>query len=946
LTEDSVFLSEVHSLFLRPFLDDAQAKLGRDQVAELFALLGVTEAQLRDETAWVSLRFCENLFEALIAAGEDLGMFDRCGRLAVSPRYAGILRPLFRAVGDPLFAYRQVAQATGRFNKVGLMTLVEARRGFVSLEYRPRPEAPLERGPYVCYARGAQLAALPLMFDVPPAEVDHPICLHKGGACCRYELSWRDYGGRWVSRLALVLGAPAGALTFAALGGHHAAMAIGAALAGVAGWSMARAAELRRQAAAQASDLADTNEALVVSARAHEERFAQLTEAKAEVERKVEERTTEIREVNQKLASTLEEVRSLEQAERNFYANISHDLRTPLTLILAPIDTLLSVVGLDARERRSLETIQRNALQLRRLIDQLLDVEKIQAGRVEITRVPTDLRNLVENIVAKSSGEAAKRRLRIDAGAIEVRPMAIDAGWIDSALMNLVANATRFARTSIRIVARDAPEGAVIDVEDDGPGIAKDELPHIFERFVQAGTPRERRGGSGLGLTIAREAVRLHGGTLTVASEVGKGTVFTLTLPRPLVDDATPAVLLPRAPSAEIPALGTPSPQRTQRVWNGPTPESPLVMVIEDDDELRVFIAETLSARYRVEVASDGEEGLELVRKRRPDAVVSDIAMPRLDGTELCRRLRASPDTGLLPIILVTARRHLDRMVEGFDAGASDYIAKPFHPRELLARLEAHLVARRMLHEMAHRERLVSLGVLAASVAHQVRNPLSALKNTAVALQRKVPMESAPTSTSPSTTAAMFALIAECIERIEKYTQDLLDLSRIERPDGGDFQPAKGLESAVRLLSTKLPPDVKIAVEVDSAVELSGRPGEMNYVFMNLIDNALRAVGSSGRVEVRAARESDDFIFEVADSGPGVPEDRRRWIFEPFATTRSTDGTGLGLYIARKVVMDHGGEISVSTSSLGGALFRVRIPTAAAQRRAEAGGPRTSSAIN
>ncbi len=942
MTEDAVFRSEVHSLFLRPFLDDAQAKLGRDETRTLLARFGVTEEQLRDETAWVSLRFCEELFETLIGAGEDLGMFDRCGRLAVSPQYAGILRPLFRAVGDPLFAYRQVVQATGRFNKVGLWTLVEARRGFVSLEYRPRPEAPLERGPYVCYARGAQLAALPLMFDVPPAEVDHPVCLHKGGAFCRYDLSWRYYGGRWASRLALLLGAPAGAVTFAALGGHHAAMAIGAALASLAGWSIARASELRRQAAAQASDLADTNEALVVSARAHEERFAQLTEAKAEVERKVEERTTEIREVNQKLASTLDDVRSLEQAERNFYANISHDLRTPLTLILAPLDTLLGAAGLDARERRSLETIQRNALQLRRLIDQLLDIEKIQAGRVEIVRVPTDLANLVENIVAKFSGEAAKRQLRIDAGAIEVRPMALDAGWIDSALMNLVANATRFARTTIRIGARDAPEGAVIDVEDDGPGIAKEELPHIFERFVQAGTPRERRGGSGLGLAIAREAVRLHGGTLTVASEVGKGTVFTLTLPRPTVEDATPAVMLARAPSAEIPAMGTPPPLRTQRAWNGPTPDSPLVVVIEDDDELRVFIADILSARYRVEAASDGEEGLGMVRARRPDAVVSDIAMPRLDGIELCRRLRASPDTGLLPIILVTARRHLDRMVEGFDAGASDYIAKPFHPRELLARLEAHLVARRMLHEIAHRERLVSLGVLAASVAHQVRNPLSALKNTAIALQRKIPPEATPDairSTSP-----MFALIAECIERIEKYTQDLLDLSRIERPDGGDFQPAKGLESAVRLLSTKLPPDVKIAVDVDPAVELSGRPGEMNYVFMNLIDNALRAVGSSGRVEVRAGRESDDFIFEVADSGPGVPEDRRRWIFEPFATTRSTDGTGLGLYIARKVVIDHGGDISVSTSSLGGALFRVRIPTAAAQRRV--GTRRGSAAVN
>ena len=744
MTEETVFRSEVHSLFLRPFLDDAQAKLGRAEVRALLAQLSVTEAQLRDETAWVSLQFCEDLFEALIAAGEDLGMFDRCGRLAVSPRYGGTLRPLFRAVGDPLFAYRQVSQATGRFNKVGQMTLLEARRGFVSIEYRPRPEAPTERGPYVCHARCAQLAALPLMFDVPPAEVEHPVCLHEGAPFCRYDLTWRDYGGRRASRWALLLGAPVGAIVFAALGAHHAAVAVGAGLTSLAAWAITRATELRRQAAAQAGDLAETNEALVASARAHEERFAQLTEAKEEVERKVEERTAEIREVNQKLAATLEEVRSLEQAERNFFANVSHDLRTPLTLILAPLDSLLAAAGLTGPERRSLETIQRNAQQLRRLIDQLLDVEKIQAGRTEIVRMPTDLRSLVDNVVEKFSGEAVKRRLRIESAPTEVRPLSIDAGWIDSALMNLVANATRFARTVIRIRARDGADGAVVEVEDDGPGISHEELPHIFERFVQGGTARERRGGTGLGLAIAREAVRLHGGVLTVASELGKGTVFTLTLPRVAADDATPAMILARAPTAEIPALSMSAPQRTQRSWRGPTPDSPLVAVIEDDDELRVFIAETLSSCYRVEVASDGEEGLALVRSRRPDAVVSDIAMPKLEGTELCRRLRASPDTALVPIVLVTARRQIERIVEGFDAGASDYIAKPFHPRELLARLEAHLVARRMLHQMAHRERLVSLGLLAASVAHQVRNPLSALKNTTVALQRKVAPEAMP----------------------------------------------------------------------------------------------------------------------------------------------------------------------------------------------------------
>jgi signal transduction histidine kinase len=922
LTEADVFRSEVHSLFLRPFIDDAQAKLGGEAVASLLAGLGVTEQQLRDETAWVSLRFCEDFFEALLAAGEDPGMFDRCGRLAVSPRYGGILRPLFRAVGDPLFAYRQVSQATGRFNKVGEMSLRQARPGFVSIEYRPHPDAPRERGGHVCRARGAQLAALPLMFDVPPAEIDHPACLHRGAEVCRYELRWKEYGTRVASRLALAAGLPVGVAAVATFGARGGLLALGGALGSLLGWSLARVSELRRHVAGQAFALGETKEALVVSARAHEERFAQLTDAKAEVERKVEDRTTEIREVNQRLAATLDEVRALEQAERNFFANISHDLRTPLTLILAPLDDLLASADLGQADRRSLETIRRNAQQLRRLIDQLLDVEKIQAGRVVLARTLTDVRSLIDNLVEKFSGEAAKRKLRIEPIVADLRPLAIDAGWIDSALMNLVANATRFARATIRIRAEEAADAVVIHVEDDGPGIAEDALPHIFDRFVQAGSQRERRGGSGLGLAIAREAVRLHDGALTVASQPGKGTVFTMTLPRPALESGVPAAPLIRSPSSEIPAPPPSVPERTRRSWSGPSAESPLVVVVEDDDELRVFIAETLGARYRVETAADGEEGLALIRARRPDAVVSDVAMPKMDGDELCRRLRADTETRMIPILLVTARRQVERVLEGFTAGANDYITKPFHPRELLARLEAHLLVRRLLREMAHRERLVSLGILAASVAHQVRNPLSALKNTVVALQRKVTLEMVPAA------PAMFGLIGECAERIEKFTQDLLDLSRVERPDAGDFNPAKGIESAVRLMSTKLPAGVRIGVALDPDLELSGRPGEMNYVFMNLIDNALRAVGVRGMVEVRARVEGSDFVFEVADSGPGVPDDQRKWIFEPFATTRSSDGTGLGLYIARKVVIDHGGDISVVDSHLGGALFRVRIPRA------------------
>jgi signal transduction histidine kinase len=555
LTSEEIFRAEVHTLFFRPFLDDATSKLGPERVAEVLRGLGVSEEQLRDPTGWVSLRFREDFFEALIAAGEDEGMFERCGRLLFSAKNGGTVLPLFRAFGNPILAYGRIVQSSGRFNKVGRLKLREAHRGFVSLEYRPVAGAPLERGPYVCRARAAQLASVPVMFDFAPATVDHPICLNEGGEICRYDLTWNQLGGRWpawVSPLAALALGVAAAIVWP----PHALVCLGVSiLAGATTWALGRNDQLRQVLADQSANLTETQEALAHSVRFHEERFSELTEAKAEVERKVEERTTEIREVNRKLAATLDEVRSLEQAERNFFANISHDLRTPLTLILAPLDNLLGAAGLGASERRSIETIQRNGQQLRRLIDQLLDVEKIQAGRTEIVRVPTDLRSLVDNLVEKFSGEAAKRKLRIELAAGEVRPLAIDAGWIDSALMNLVANATRYARDRIRIRAHDGADGVVVEVEDDGPGIPRDELPHIFERFVQAGTPRERRGGSGLGLAIAREAARLHGGMLTVASEVGKGTVFTMTLPRVGVDGAaatagSPAAALARAPSA------------------------------------------------------------------------------------------------------------------------------------------------------------------------------------------------------------------------------------------------------------------------------------------------------------------------------------------------------------------------------------------------------------
>ena len=180
MKSEEIFRPEIHTLFFRPFLDDATEKLGAQRVSEMLAGLGVTEAQLRDPTGWVSLQFREQFFVNLLGAGIDEGVFERCGRMVFTHKHAGILFPLLRTFGTPILAYGRIAQSVGRFNKVGRMELHGARPGYISVQYRPLPGAPAETTAYVCRARAAQLAAVPMVFDFAPATVNHPICLHEG----------------------------------------------------------------------------------------------------------------------------------------------------------------------------------------------------------------------------------------------------------------------------------------------------------------------------------------------------------------------------------------------------------------------------------------------------------------------------------------------------------------------------------------------------------------------------------------------------------------------------------------------------------------------------------------------------------------------------------------------------------------------------------------------
>ena len=725
----------------------------------------------------------------------------------------------------------------------------------------------------------------------------------------------------------VLLGAGAGSGGAIALHAPPAiAMALGAAV-GVAAWAVARVVQLERAGAARALELQDTRAALTRSAQANEERYEELLEAKAEVEQRVADRTAELKATSDQLRDTLEEIQALDRAKTDFFNNVSHELRTPLTLILGPLRDLADGRVPPGGERAAIDTMQRNGERLLRLINQLLDLAKIDAGELRIQRTELDVTELIEAVVAGFRTAAERRDVALRTQTAPLR-VSWDAAWVESALTNLVANGLRHVARGGRVEVRLIDRGAEVrlEVEDDGEGMTPKEAARVFERFSQ--TAHARAGsGTGLGLAIVREAARLHGGEASVRSAPGEGTTFTLSLPR--LYGSTESRRPP--PPPDLASVGERAATLAGASGRAPASESdvplagedaPVALIVEDNPDLRRYITEILHVSYRVRAAEDGASALSMVREHTPDVVVSDVAMPRMDGYQLTRALRAQDSTRTVPVVLVTAAGDLSRVLEGFDAGANDYITKPFYARELLARVDVHVQLRRMVGEVARRERLAMLGTVAASVAHQIRNPLTTLVSGLPAMRRRAGPQLDDAS------RAMLETMLDCAERIQTTTNDLLDLSRVDRAKQGAVRPAIGLLAAVRLAATRLvSSDVTLDVEVDEHATLNARAGDLNQVFLNLLDNAAREVAHGGTLRVRGQVEDQAYVVRIADSGRGVPVEHAAQIFEPFWTSRPAgQGTGLGLSVARQVVEQHGGSIQVGDSELGGAQFTVRLP--------------------
>jgi signal transduction histidine kinase len=420
-----------------------------------------------------------------------------------------------------------------------------------------------------------------------------------------------------------------------------------------------------------------------------------------------------------------EALAELDRAKTDFFSNVSHEFRTPLTLLLGPVEDSLADAGqpLPPRQRERQEVVHRNGLRLLKLVNTLLDFSRIEAGRVQARFRPTDLAALTADLAStfRSVIERAGMRLVVDCPPL-AEPVHVDTELWEKVVLNLLSNAFKFTFTGeIRVAVAREGEGVRLTVSDTGTGIPAQELPHLFERFrrVQGAKGRTYE-GSGIGLALVKELVKLHGGTVAVQSTEGQGSTFTVTLPLGSAH-LPPEQVQPAAPVAASGMGASPflaeaaqwseglAPEEPPGLSQAPAPSSERILLVDDNTDMRTYVQRLLGAHWTVEAVANGLEALAAARERPPHLVLSDVMMPGMDGFALLRELRADPRTASIPVILLSARAGEADSIEGMQAGADDYLVKPFSARELVSRVRARLeiarahaevrLARARLHE-------------------------------------------------------------------------------------------------------------------------------------------------------------------------------------------------------------------------------------------------------
>ena len=647
----------------------------------------------------------------------------------------------------------------------------------------------------------------------------------------------------------------------------------------------------------------------------------------------------------------------LDRAKSTFFANVSHELRTPLTLLIGPLDRLRRRHGQPGSHEQveMLDIMYNNAMRLLRLINDLLDLVRLDSGVIRVRPEKTDLPPFLEGIVKSVSPMATQRKLCFEShfGSETDCEVWIDRDKVEKIVLNLLFNSFKFTPEDGRVdfIAGLRDGFLVITVRDTGKGISPADLPRVFDRFWQADAASTRRfQGVGIGLALVKELAEAHGGSVEVKSEVDQGTEMSVTIDarRPAESEET----APSEPASEPPRDSEWLVQLYRRAEffpshvlaeNEPVEPSddpfsgkPCVLIADDEPEMRRFLSSQLKEAHAVYEARNGSEALELARKYDFVLILLDLMMPGIDGITLTRQLREEPRTASVPIIMLTARADDDSKMQALEAGVTDFLTKPFASSEMTLRCR-NLVLQHQLQQrlgvktrelegalnqiketetqLVHQAKMASLGQLSSGLLHEINNPLN-FANTAVHLLRKrlakVPVE---------TQEALDTPLRDLQDGIKRAADIVSGLRSFTHPDTSSFStvPFKEIvQDAVRFVQVAAW-DIAIEIDIPDDTKVWGNRNQLIHLLINLLQNAsdsLLEKGAPGRkIKISTTLQNGSVLLSCEDNGKGIKPENLPKVFDAFFTTKPVGaGVGLGLNISYRIVQNHGGEIRVEST--------------------------------
>lgn len=645
----------------------------------------------------------------------------------------------------------------------------------------------------------------------------------------------------------------------------------------------------------------------------------------------------------------------LDRAKSMFFANVSHELRTPLTLLIAPLEQLRHKNVPSNGQMEMLDIMYNNAMRLLRLINDLLDLVRLDSGAIRVRREKIEVYPFLEGIAKSVSPMAQQRKLNLETHIRITKDAVIhlDKDKLEKIILNLLFNSFKFTPENGKVTFEAGLQGnrLIIRVSDTGKGISNTDLPQIFNRFWQAEAAATRQyQGVGIGLALVKELAEAHGGGVCVESEVGKGTMIQITVDTRAVEaepeevQETKPVKPPQRESEWLSDLYRRAELFPAHVIASDEPKAPaddvqsdkpLVLVADDEPEMRRFLHSQLKNTYAIKEARNGSEALELAKTNDFALILLDLMMPGIDGITLTGLLREEPRNASVPIIMLTARADEGSKMQALQAGVTDFLTKPFASSELEVRCRNLLNQRELQQsliiktreleaalqqitdteaQLVHQAKMASLGQLSSGLMHEINNPLN-FANTAAHLLGKrlnnLQIENKDKLDVP---------LRDLQDGIKRVADIISSLRSFIHPDTSNFNGVllkEAIEASARFV--QIPPsEVELEIAVPDNLKIWGNRNQLIHLFINLLQNAVDSLRDKGapekKIKFEAVLQNGQILLICEDNGKGIKKQEKEKVFDAFFTTKPVgSGMGLGLNIGYRIIKNHQGEIRVES---------------------------------